>query len=91
LKIKELGCDSRQAWYMVLNQGLHLQLGRGNSELRVQRFLQVYQRIITPLTSLCAKAENRAPLCQKTSEDNLITQIDLRYTNGIAVRKPLAE
>ncbi|BAP56833.1 cell division protein FtsQ [Thioploca ingrica] len=91
LKIKEFGCDSRQAWYMVLNQGFHLQLGRGNSEQRVQRFLQVYQRIITPFASLCAKAETRSPLCQKPSGNNLITQIDLRYTNGIAVRKPLAE
>jgi cell division protein FtsQ len=91
LKIKELGYDSRQAWYMILNQGIHLQLGRGDSEARVQRFLQVYQRIITPFASLCAKAETRSPLCQNPSENNLITQIDLRYTNGVAVRKPLVE
>jgi len=91
LKIKELGYDSRQAWYMVLNQGIHLQLGRGDSEAQVQRFLQVYQRIITPFASLCAKAETRSPLCQNPSENNLITQIDLRYTNGVAVRKPLVE
>ncbi|NJO16499.1 MAG: FtsQ-type POTRA domain-containing protein [Thioploca sp.] len=91
LKIEELGCDNRQSWYMVLNQGLHLQLGRGNNETRVQRFLQVYHRIITPLTALCLKAESISPLCQQTSGDNLMTQIDLRYPNGIAVRKPLAE
>ena len=91
LKIRELGYDSRQAWYLILNHGLHLQLGRGNSEPRVQRFLQVYQRIITPWASLCAKAETLSPLCQPLSKDKLITQIDLRYPNGIAVRKTLAE
>jgi cell division protein FtsQ len=91
LKIRELGYDSRQAWYLILNHGLHLQLGRDNSERRIQRFLQVYQRIITPWASLCAKAETLSPLCQPPSEDKLITQIDLRYPNGIAVRKTLAE
>lgn len=92
LKIRELGYDSRQAWHLILNHGLHLQLGRGNIELRVQRFLQVYQHMMIPSASLGAKAAIISPLGQLLpSEDNLITQIDLRYTNGIAVRKTLAE
>jgi cell division protein FtsQ len=91
LKIIEFSYDSRQAWHLLLNHGLHLQLGRGNIELRVQRFLQVYQHIMTPSASLSATAATILPLGQLPREDNLITQVDLRYTNGIAVRTTLAE
>ncbi len=91
LRIKELGCNSRQACYMVLNKGIWLKLGRGEYDQRLQRFLTVYQRVNHPMTAFCAMPTNFSFLCQPQSEDNSITYVDLRYTNGIAVQKRLAE
>jgi len=46
LQIQEFGCNARKAWYMVLNNGMKLKLGRGDSQTRLQRFFKVYQRLV---------------------------------------------
>jgi len=73
LKIQEFGCNARKAWYMVLNNGMKLKLGRGDNQMRLQRFFKVYQRLVMSYGNW----------------ESLL--MDLRYTNGIAVRTVLAK
>ncbi len=47
LQIHEFGRNARSTWYMVLDNGMKLQLGRGDSDARVQRFLKVHRRMLT--------------------------------------------
>jgi len=77
LKIRELGCNARKAWYMVLDNGVKLRLGHGDSESQLHRFLKVHNYLIR--------------YSPKYSRENSAVQFDLRYTNGIAVRTALAE
>jgi len=46
LKIQALSCNARQAWYIVLENNVQLLLGREQIQARLQRFLQVYKRIM---------------------------------------------
>ena len=81
LQIKVFGCNARQAWHMVLSGDIHLSLGRGESQMRLQRFLTMYQYF--------RRFPNQCPLtnqCQLTA-----THFDLRYTNGIAIQRRLTE
>jgi cell division protein FtsQ len=71
LHIKEFGYNARKTWYMLLNNNMKLNLGRGETKTRFQRFLKIYHRLKTPSLN---KIGDKAVL------------IDLRYTNGIAVR-----
>jgi cell division protein FtsQ len=83
LSVYEFGCNARQAWYLVLNNGIKLFLGRNESETRLQRFIRIYQMKNSPLrTSLSLHA---------VTGDKPLAYIDLRYTNGMAVRWDKAE
>jgi len=74
--IREMGCDTRQSWYMVLDNGILLLLGRSDNENRLRRFFKVYSHII---------AESAMPnFLQQVAHENLV--MDLRYTNAIVVR-----
>jgi cell division protein FtsQ len=77
LTIRELGCDSRQSWYLLLEQRIKLWLGHDHLDDRLQRFLKIRHRLIIPCQSPCDPRKN------------FITYIDLRYTHGMAVRKVL--
>lgn len=83
LAVYEFGCNARQAWYLVLNNGIKLFLGRNESEARLQRFIRIYQMKNSPL---------RAGLSTHTmTGDKPLAYIDLRYTNGMAVQWDRAE
>lgn len=71
LQIQEFGYNVRKTWYMLLNNNMKLNLGRGESKTRLQRFLKAYHRLKTPSLN-------------KIGDKTVL--IDLRYTNGIAVR-----
>ncbi|EDN65613.1 Cell division protein FtsQ [Beggiatoa sp. PS] len=72
LYIHELGCDARLAWYMVLNNGMTLKLGRGDSKTKLMRFIKFYNYLVTQKSRL--------------SQKNPVLLMDLRYTNGLAVQ-----
>lgn len=72
LHIHELGCNARLAWYLVLDNGMKLKLGRNESKTKVQRFLNIYNRLAMQL--------------RKPSGKNSVLHVDLRYTNGLAVQ-----
>lgn len=67
LHISRLSMDRRRAWSVRLDNGLHLRLGRNNSQKRLLRFVRVYTKVLQP------RVES-------------IDSVDLRYTNGFAVR-----
>jgi len=69
-----LKMDQRRSWWVELDNGLVLVLGREeNSQQRLLRFVQTYNSTLA-------------------SRVRQIEQIDLRYTNGFAVRwKPMLE
>jgi len=72
LHIKKLTCQPRKAWAIHLDKGIQLNLGRGDILPRLQRFTKVYHRILAQYASSLG--------------GDLGLSIDLRYTNGIAVR-----
>ena len=59
--------SARRAWQLRLDDGMVLQLGRENLEVRLAGFVSAYQRTV-------------ARLPQPPSD------VDLRYSNGFAVR-----
>jgi cell division protein FtsQ len=44
LDIREIGCNARQAWYIILNNKIKLLLGRDEGDVRIQRFAHFYPR-----------------------------------------------
>ncbi|MEK7991846.1 MAG: FtsQ-type POTRA domain-containing protein [Thiotrichaceae bacterium] len=72
LKLQKLSCLPRKTWAIHLNKGIQLNLGRGDIMPRLQRFIKVYHRILAQYASSLG--------------GDLGLYIDLRYTNGIAVR-----
>lgn len=67
LTITHMSLNERRALSLRLDNGLHLGLGRADTDLRLLRFVRVYPRVIEPRMAA-------------------IDSIDLRYTNGFAVR-----
>lgn len=66
LKVATISMDERRAWQLDFNNGLHLKLGRADSDERLQRFIDVYGDGLADFREL-------------------IEEIDMRYTNGLAV------
>ncbi|EIJ43734.1 cell division septal protein [Beggiatoa alba B18LD] len=91
LEIKAFGCNQRYAWYIILNNGIKLLLGRGGNMSRLQHFLAIYDKLTTqfPLcsTGSASKKSKKPPTtCQPAISKNVKLIADLRYTNGVAVR-----
>lgn len=87
LQIKQFGCNTRRAWFMILENNIHLLLGHDNMHARLQRFIKVYDHFKSSLFSLCEQQGFTA--C--TQQQDFIIHVDLRYTNGMAVRLTKAE
>ncbi len=63
----QIGVTPRRAWQLRADNGLTIELGREDIELRLERFVGAYQRTIGRL-------------------QRRIDHVDLRYSNGFAVR-----
>lgn len=61
LTIQSLVMDKRRAWRMELNNGLHVVLGRADSEQRFKRFLSVYQKSLSQYQNQIAEIDMRYP------------------------------
>ena len=46
LRVTELNLDQRRAWSMVLDNGLHLRLGRNDRQQRLERFARIYTGVL---------------------------------------------
>ncbi len=91
LQIQQFGCDARRAWFMILENNIHLLLGRDNIRTRLQRFMNGYEHFQSSVFSLCEQQGLQLMSCLQPKNQNIIIHVDLRYTNGMAVRLTKAE
>ena len=67
--LKEAAMTARRSWQLTLNNGIKLNLGRGDTMKRLDRFVELY-----PVLQQQAQADNKR-----------IGYVDLRYDSGAAV------
>ena len=79
MKIDELRLSPRRAWRIHLDNGMQLALGRVQTDARLARFVSLYPRLF-----------NRQPAehSQVAAASPVPLMVDLRYTDGFAVRMP---
>ncbi len=61
LRMVTLAMNDRRAWHGTLDNGIRLQLGRGDPEQRVARFAAVYPRILAPRADEIEQIDLRYP------------------------------
>lgn len=69
LTLKEAAMTARRSWQLTLSNDIKLNLGRGDTMKRLERFLELY-----PVLQQQAQSENKR-----------ISYVDLRYDSGAAV------
>jgi len=86
MTISELRLSPRRAWRLQLDNGMTLALGREQTDARLARFVALYPRLFgaQPATQNVASA---APGASPTAPVTPVT-VDLRYSDGFAVRMP---
>ena len=86
MTISELRLSPRRAWRLQLDNGMTLALGREQTDARLARFVALYPRLFgaQPATQNVAAA---APGAAPTAPITPVT-VDLRYSDGFAVRMP---
>ncbi|WP_324779959.1 cell division protein FtsQ/DivIB [Thiobacillus sedimenti] len=79
MTIAELRLSPRRAWRIHLDNGMVLALGRAQTDVRLARFVSLYPRLFGARPGKAGQppATPPAPL-----------MVDLRYTDGFAVRMP---
>jgi cell division protein FtsQ len=77
MTIGELRLSPRRAWWLKLDNGMQLALGREQTDTRLARFVTLYPRLFGAQPATQAAAAPIAPVT-----------VDLRYPDGFAVRMP---
>jgi cell division protein FtsQ len=92
MRIAELRLSPRRAWWMRLDNGMQLALGRLEPDARLARFVALVPRLLTaqadaqpPAGGPASAAEAAVP---KPAAPALPLTVDLRYPDGFAVRMP---
>ena len=80
MKIAELRLSPRRAWRIRLDNGMTLALGRVQTDARLARFITLYPRLFVAQAAAQPDAVSAAP--------TVPLMVDLRYTDGFAVRMP---
>jgi cell division protein FtsQ len=100
MNIAELRLSPRRAWWMRLDNGMQLALGREQTEARLARFVSLYPRLlsvqaVTHLAPALDRATDStlasavaATVALKPAAPILPLSVDLRYADGFAVRMP---
>ena len=83
MKISELRLSPRRAWWMRLDNGMQLALGRLQTDARLARFVSLYPRLFAAQT-----AAGASPLSANPAAPIAPLTVDLRYPDGFAVRMP---
>ena len=79
MKIDELRLSPRRAWRIHLDNGMQLALGRVQTDARLARFVSLYPRLF---------GRQPAGNGQTTAVSPVPLMVDLRYSDGFAVRMP---
>jgi len=69
LNLKAIAMTARHSWQLVTSDGMRIELGRGEDDKRLQRFITLYPELVKQ-----AQADNKT-----------ISYVDLRYDSGAAV------
>jgi cell division protein FtsQ len=94
MHIAELRLSPRRAWWMRLDNGMQLALGRQQTDARLARFVTFYPRLLSAQTAtriapVTANAPASATMpSQKPIVPIIPLTVDLRYADGFAVRMP---
>ncbi len=91
MHVTELRLSPRRAWWMRLDNGMQLALGRQQTDERLARFVSYYPRLLSaqaatlspPSMSPVASAVEPTP-----AAPIIPLTVDLRYADGFAVRMP---
>ncbi|MEN3753590.1 cell division protein FtsQ [Mangrovibacter sp. SLW1] len=67
--LKDAAMTARRSWVLTLNDGIKLNLGRGDTMKRLNRFIELYPVLLK----------------QAQTDNKLISYVDLRYDSGAAV------
>lgn len=82
MRIDEMRLTPRRAWRIRLDNGMQLALGREKTDTRVARFVALYPRLFG------ARPQPAADGSATAAEPVLPLTVDLRYSDGFAVRMP---
>jgi cell division protein FtsQ len=100
MRIAELRLSPRRAWWIRLDNGMQLALGRQQTDARLARFVTFYPRLLaaqaaTPIAPANADVPSNAPaaaeaagVSRKPAAPIIPLTVDLRYADGFAVRMP---
>ncbi|WP_241623648.1 cell division protein FtsQ [Rosenbergiella epipactidis] len=69
LTLKATAMTARHSWQLITSDGMRIELGRGEDDKRLQRFITLYPELVKQ-----AQADNKT-----------ISYVDLRYDSGAAV------
>ncbi|MBT0726196.1 cell division protein FtsQ [Rosenbergiella australiborealis] len=69
LTLKATAMTARHSWQLITSDGMRIELGRGDDEKRLKRFITLYPELVKQ-----AQADNKT-----------ISYVDLRYDSGAAV------
>ncbi|OYY57917.1 MAG: hypothetical protein B7Y50_14395 [Hydrogenophilales bacterium 28-61-11] len=94
MNIAELRLSPRRAWWIRLDNGMELALGRQQTDARLARFVLFYPRLlsaqavthIAPVKALGSAMAEGGIL--KPAAPIIPLSVDLRYADGFAVRMP---
>jgi len=99
MHIAELRLSPRRAWWLRLDNGMQLALGRLQTDARLARFVTLYPRLlpaqaVTRMAPVIANAPAGTPVpamaaaTLKPAAPAIPLSVDLRYPDGFAVRMP---
>jgi cell division protein FtsQ len=89
MHISELRLSPRRAWWIHLDNGMQLALGRQQTDARLARFVMFYPRLLDVQATPALSARPASVAAAATVAAPIIPlSVDLRYADGFAVRMP---
>jgi len=89
LQVSQLALSPRHAWQLRLSNGMVLELGREDMQLRLARFVAVQKTedITSDLAgAVCQPSRMASCFIRGQGTEGAVAYVDLRYRNGFAVR-----
>jgi len=96
MRIAELRLSPRRAWWIRLDNGMQLVLGRQQTDARLARFITFYPRLLSaqavahnaPAVADAPSNALASAVTLKPTAPIIPLTVDLRYADGFAVRMP---
>jgi cell division protein FtsQ len=88
MHISELRLSPRRAWWIRLDNGMQLALGRQQTDARLARFVTFYPRLLNAQAVPAPSAQPASATAATVAAPIIPLSVDLRYADGFAVRMP---